>query len=188
MQLNLKSFNFDAIRSFDWRSLQKYTSPQAAGDFNAFLEKLPQNAGQSILVIAAITWASAGAIGLYTTLQLRELTEIRSHLKEAESLKPIVPVINDVPIDPKEISDFVDRMAKIYFLLSIKANGSTILITADNTASFGQFREAIAHVQNGGSGWRVSIDRLCVGRECDKQPLAASLKINKVSVEKPEGK
>ncbi len=185
LKFDLKMINFDALKSFDWRSLQKFAKPQASADLNAFLEKLPQNAGQTILIIGGIAWAVAGAIGLYTTMQLQQLTEMRNELKEAQSLQPIVPTIKDVAVDPKDITQFVDRMAKTYGMLSIKASGSTILITADNTASFGQFREAIAHVQNGGSGWRVSIDRLCVGRECDREPLAASLKINKVSVENP---
>ncbi len=182
-------FNFqkqlESIKSFDWRSLQKYASPQAMGDINTFLEKLPQNAGKSILIIAGVAWALAGAVGLYTTIQLKEITELRNNLYTAEALKPIVPVVKDAPLNAKEVSAFVDKIGKIYGDLSIKANGSTILITATSTGSFAQFREAIGHIQNGGVGWRVNIERLCVGRECDKQPLAASLKINKVSVEKP---
>ena len=188
----MADFKFDfkqhlqSLKSFDWRSLQKYTSPQAAGDFNAFLEKLPGNVGQSMLLMAGVAWAAAGAMGIFTTLQLKELTTLRTSLQSADAMKPSVPVIKDVPLPPKDISDFVDKMNGIYEGLSIKATGSTIVITATDTAAFGQFREAIGHIQNGGSGWRVTIDRLCVGRECDKQPLAASLKINKVSVDKPQ--
>ncbi len=175
-----------SIKTFDWRSLQKYTSPQAAGDLNAFLEKLPQNAGHTMLIIAGIVWAVAGASGLYVTIQMKELSKIRAELQKAEAVKPIVPIIKDVQVPAKEVAEFIDKMGKIYAGLSIKANGSTILVTADNTSAFGQFREAIGHIQNGGSEWKVGIERLCVGRECDKQPLAASLKISKVSVEKPE--
>jgi hypothetical protein len=96
-----------------------------------------------------------------------------------------VPIIKDVPVNPKEVAEFVDKIKTIYTGLSIKENGASILVTAENTAAFGQFREAIGHIQNGGTGWRVSIDRLCVGRECERVPLAAALKINKVSVDKP---
>lgn len=176
----------NSFKSFDWRALQKFASPQAAGDLNAFLEKLPQHTGKTMLIIAGVAWAAAGAVGLYTTIQMNKLTELRAGLQEAEALKPIVPIIKDIPVPAKEISDFVDKIGKVYNGVSIKANGSSILITADSTSAFGQFREAIGHVQNGGSGWGVSIERLCVGRECDKQPLAAALKISKVSVEKPE--
>lgn len=179
----LKSIDF---KSINWRALNKLASPQAAGDLNAFLEKLPQHSGQTILIIAGVAWAAAGAAGLYTTIQLQSLTELRAKLQEAEAVKPIVPTIKDAPLDPKEVSAFVDKMAGLYDQLSIRANGSTIIVTGATTGAFSQFREAIGHIQNGGSGWRVTMDRLCVGRECEKQPLAASLKINKVSVEKPE--
>jgi hypothetical protein len=174
-----------ALKSFDWRSLKKYANPQIFEDLNAFLEKMPQHAGQSMLVIAGIAWAAAGAIGLYTAVQMKSITELRAKFQEAEALKPIVPAIRDVQVDVKEVTTFVDKIKPIYTGLSIKANGASIVITAPSTGAFGQFREAIGHIQNGGSGWRVSIDRLCVGRECDKFPLAAALKINKVSVDKP---
>lgn len=184
MKFDLKN-QIESLKSFDWRSLQKYLSPKSMGDLNAFLEKLPQNAGKSTLMLAGAAWVLAGASGLYAAVQIKEITELKNGFYTAEALRPIVPAVKDAPLGTKEVAEFVDKMAKIYGDLSIKANGSTILITASSTASFGQFREAIGHIQNGGSGWRVSIERLCVGRECDKQPLGASLKINKVSVEKP---
>jgi hypothetical protein len=179
----LKSLDF---KVFNWRALNKLASPQSAADLNAFLEKLPQHAGQTVLIIAGIAWAAAGAAGIYTTLQLQNLTELRSKLQEAEAVKPVVPIIKDAPLDPKEVKAFVDKMVGLYDQISIRANGSSIIVTGATTGAFSQFREAIGHIQNGGSGWRVTMDRLCVGRECDKQPLAASLKINKVSVEKPQ--
>jgi hypothetical protein len=175
----------DSLKSFDWRSLQKLTNPKVAGDLNIFLEKLPQNVGHTLLILAGVAWAVAGASGLYVTVQLKQITELRASLQEAQALKPIVPVIKDVGVAPAEVTAFVDKMKQIYDGVSIQANGSTILITAENTSAFGQFREAVGHIQNGGNGWRVNIERLCVGRECDKQPLAVSLKINKISVEKP---
>lgn len=183
--MNVDALN-KSFKSFDWRSLKKYTSPQATEDLNAFLEKLPQNAGQTMLIIAGVVWAAAGALGLYTTLQLQTLTELRAELQESESLKPIVPVVKNVPVNKEDVAKFADQAKETYGALTVKANGSAILIEAERTGLFGQFREAIGHVQNGGSGWRVTVDRLCVGRECDRQPLAAALKINKVSVDKPK--
>ena len=182
--MNLETLK-KSLLSFNWRSLQKLTSPQSANDLNRFLEKLPQNTGQTMLIIAGITWAAAGGMGLYTTVQLQKLTELRAALQDAESLLPMVPTITDIAVDKKEITAFVEKTRDTYKDLNISANNAAIVITADSTGKFGQFREAVGHVQNGGSGWRVSIDRLCVGRECEKQPLAAALKINKVSVDKP---
>jgi len=177
--------NIDSLKSFDWRSLKKYLGPQAADDLNAFLEKLPQHTGNTMIILAAVAWAGAGALGLYTTVQMQQLTELRIELEEAEALSPTVPKVVNVAVNKAEVTSFVDKTKDIYTGLSIKDSGSSIVITADSTNYFGQFREAIGHVQNGGSGWRVNIERLCVGRECERYPLAAALKINKVSVEKP---
>lgn len=158
--------------------------PKSAGDFNIFLEKLPHNAGQAVLIAAGIVWATAGALGLYASIQGQNLTELRATYKEAQALTPIVPKINDVPIDKDEVTAFVDKVKDSYSGLNFQVNGSSIIITSPTTADFAQFREAISHMQNGGTGWRVTLEKLCVGRECDQQhKLAVSLKVNKVSVE-----
>lgn len=172
------------IKNFDWRSLKRFTSPQAAEDLNVFLEKIPQNTSQTMLIIAGTTWALAGTAGLYTTVQMQMLTELRAELEEVQALKPTVPSIKDVAISAQDVTQFVDRTKDIYKGLTMTVAGTSVNITGNTTAAFGQFREAIGHVQNGGSGWRVNIERLCVGRECDRSPLAASLKINKVSVDR----
>ncbi|MEM7650893.1 MAG: hypothetical protein AAF204_02280, partial [Pseudomonadota bacterium] len=135
-----------------------------------------------MLIIAGIAWAAAGGLGLYTTVQVQKLTEFRAELQEAEALRPKVPQIQDVAVNQNEVRSFVDKVQETYGGLKISADGARITITANGTNAFGQFREAIGHVQNGGSGWRVNIDEFCVGRECERYPLYASLKINKVSV------
>lgn len=174
-----------SIKDFNWRSLQKYFSAKSMHDLNAFLEKLPVMAGQSALMAAAIAWASGAAIGLFATVQAKKMTELRAELKETQALKPAVPVIRDVPVPQADIKKFADVLSASYPNLSIKQQGASLFITAPTTASFAEFREAIGHVQNGGTGWRVSVDKLCVGRECDRDKLAVLLKINKVSVENP---
>lgn len=171
------------IKSFDWRSLQRYFGPQAANDLNDFLEKMPQMAGQTVLVAAGIAWASAGALGLYTTIEMKSMTGLRAELADTKALKPVVPIIKNVPVPPTEIQEFSKDLGQLYPALTIKQQGASILISSNTTANFGQFREAVGHVQNGGSGWRVSMEKFCVGRECAKDKLAALLKINKVSVE-----
>ncbi len=173
------------FKSIDWRALQRYTSPKAAGDLNDFLEKLPQTAGQTVLIAAGIAWASAAAIGLYTTVQIQSLTELRAELKDVQALRPIVPSVRDIPVGTNEVKNFAATLVETYPGLNIRQQGASIHITSNSTGNFGQFREAIGHVQSGGNGWRVSVDRLCVGRECKQNKLAALLKVNKVSVDKP---
>lgn len=175
------------LKKIDWNSsYKKITDPKSAGDLNAFLEKLPQNAGQTVLIAAGIAWAMAGALGLYSSIQARQLTELRSELVKAEALTPIVPRISDVPIATAEVETFINKVKESYPGLTLNVTGSTITITSTQTNMFARFREAIGHMQNGGSGWRVSLEKLCVGRECsDQHKLGASLKVNKVSVENP---
>lgn len=173
-------------KSFDWRKLQRYLGPQATGELNAFIERLPQTAGQTILIAAGIAWASGAAVGLFATIKTQELVELRTKLSETKALQPAVPRIRDVPVAQAEVQDFAKVLASTYPGLTVKQQGPSIFITAPSTGSFGQFREAIGHVQNGGSGWRVNMEKLCVGRECAKDKLAALLKINKVSIEKPQ--
>ena len=170
------------LKDFDWRSLQRYLSPQAAYDLNDFLERLPQKAGNTVLIAAGISWAAAAMFGLYTTIQIQSLTEMRHELKEVTALKPMLPKIRNVPVSQEEVAALSSGMENMYPGLRIKRQGAAIYISAQSTASFGEFREAVGHVQNGGTGWRVSVDRLCVGRECPKEKLAALLKINKVDI------
>lgn len=175
------------LKSFDLQSLKRLTSSEASADLNRFLEKLPQHAGHSVLIAAAIAWGIAAMAGLFTAIQTQKMTELRAELKETQALKPAVPKIKNVGIAKKDVENFVAQAKESYKGLDIKANGSTIIITGRSTRNFTEFREAIGHVQNGGAGWRVSLEKLCVGRECDKQyKLAASLKVNKVSVETPK--
>lgn len=174
------------LKSFDINKLKHILSSQSSDDLNKFLEKLPHNAGHTVLIAAGIAWGMAAAAGLYVAVQTQALTELRATLKEIEALKPAVPKIKNVPIAQAQIDKFIENASKSYRGISLKANKSTIIISANSTANFAEFREALGHVQNGGDQWRVSLEKLCVGRECDNRTkLMASLKVNKVSVENP---
>ncbi len=171
------------LGQFNWGSMKRLASPQASQDLNHFLENLPSHTGNSVLIAAAVIWATAGGLGLYTFVQSRSLAELRAQLIETEAVKPNVPRVTNVAEDSANVEAFVDNAKESYDNLDMKANGSSIVINADDTRFFPQFREAIGHVQNGGRGWRVNIDQMCVGRECSKKPLEIQLKVNRVSIE-----
>ena len=118
------------------------------------------------------------------TVNIQDVSQRSVELKEASALLPAVPRIQDKSVSAKEVKAFVDELQKTYKGLEIKGSSSNIIVSAKSTAMFSQFREAIGHIQSGGLGWRVNVDKMCVGKECKPNPLAASLKINKVSVEK----
>lgn len=166
--------------------MQRLFSPQAANDLNDFLEDLPQTAGKTALIAAGIAWMAAAALGVYTMVQTQTLIELRAELQETEALTPLVPRIQDVPVAQAEVARVAKSLESIYPNLQISQRGPSIQITANSTAQFGMFREAVGHVQNGGSGWRVSVEKICVGRECERNALGALLKVNKVSVTKPD--
>lgn len=171
------------ISNFNWRSMSRYLSPQAADDLNAFLEQMPQKAGQSALIAAGIVWAAAGAIGLYTTVQVQSLAEKRTELQEMEAVKPTVPEVRNLPESASTVSAFVDNARDFYPDLEMRANGSSVVISSRDTRHFWQFREAVGHTMNGGRGWRVNVENMCVGRGCDNDQLVISLVINKVSID-----
>lgn len=173
------------LKSLDIHKFKKLADPKAAGDLNRFLENLPQTAGRNALIAGGIAWMMAASLGLYATVQTQKLTEMRHTLMEDQALKPIVPEIRDVSVSKTDIAKLAEDMKSLYSGLSIRPQGTGIYIAAKSTNFYGAFREAVGHVQNGGDGWRVSVDRLCVGRECDREQLAALLRVNKVSVDKP---
>ncbi len=171
---------------FDFSQFQKYFSMKSSDDLSHFLEKLPHHAGHTVLIAAGIVWAIAAAGGLYMTIQIQQLTELRAELKDTKALKPIVPIIKNVAVSDAELKKFVERAQKGYRGVTMTTKKSEIVVSAPKTINFTEFREAIGHVLNGRPGWKVSISKMCVGRECSSaQKLTVSMKVNKVSVEKP---
>ncbi len=172
-----------SLQSFDWRSLEKYFSAQASDDLNDFLEALPQNAGNTILIVAAVTWSVAAVVGLYVSTQMERIAELKSEIESVDALQPSVPIIREANVPPQQLQNLASKIDAAYKGVKVAANGSNIAITGRSTAAFGQFREAMGYIQNGGKGWKVTINKLCVGRECSQNELSAELKVSKVSVE-----
>lgn len=178
-------FDKDALKSYDWRALKKYTSPRAAEDLNTFLETIPRHVSKSMLVAAGIAWAVAGVLGLYTTIQLQKLTELKATFQEDQALRPVVPKVENLAVRSEGLKKFIEGIETMYNGLSIKVQGSNIVLQATALSSYGQFRDAIGHIMNGRTNWRVDVDSLCIGRECDRFPLSVTLKVGKVSVSNP---
>lgn len=172
-------------KSFDWKSLRKFLDPEAASDFSRFMDKMPGDAGKGALIAAGIAWATVAALGFFTVVQAKTLTELRASLETTESIKPLVPKISLAPIPNGEISKIVTSFKALYPTLTVSANGGAISIKSKQTADFAQFREAIGQVVNSGKDWKVTVDSLCVGRECKDSGLGASLKIQKLKIDKP---
>lgn len=172
-------------KSFDWKSLQKFLDPEAANDFSRFMDKMPGDAGKGALIAAGIAWATVAAFGLFTVMQAKEMTELKATLETTEAIKPLVPTITLTAVPAPEITKVATAFKVIYPSMTISASGGNLSIKSKQTADFAQFREAIGQVINSGKDWKVTVDSLCVGRECKDSGLSASLKIQKLKIDKP---
>lgn len=175
-----------ATKPFDFRSLNKYLSAKAADDFNRFIETVPQNAGKTALLAAGIAWAAVAALGLFSMLQTQKITELRGQLEASEALTPLVPVIKMTAVPDTEITAFVDKAKILYPGLTLTNSANVITVQSQDTSSYAQLREMMGHVVSGGNGWKVSINSLCIGRECPQRAMDAALRIEKVTIEKPD--
>lgn len=170
------------IKNFNWRILKRLASPGVADDLNNFLERLPQTSGKTALIAGCFAWVIACVIGLFTVVQIQTLSQMRDELFEAKALDPVVPKISTVPVTKSEIEKFVKNTQGMYSNLDMKPAGTSIVVSARSTSAFPEFREALGHIQSGGKAWRVSVERLCAGRECSNYHLSAELRVNEVKL------
>lgn len=172
-------------KSFDWKSLQKFLNPEAANDFSRFMDKMPVQAGKGALIAAGIAWGVVAMFGFFTVMQAKELTELRATLETTEAIKPLVPTISKTPVPAPDVAKIVQKFKTLYPTMSATGAAGKLTIKSKQTADFGQFREALGHTVNGGKDWKVSVDTLCIGRECKEGGLSAVLKIEKLKIDKP---
>ena len=171
--------------SFDWKSLQKFLNPEAANDLSRFMDKMPVHAGKSALIAAGIAWAAVAALGLFAVMQAKELTELRATLQTSEAIRPLVPTITQTPVPAADLNKVENQYKAAYPSLTVRASNGSISIKSKQTSDFAQFREAIGQVVNSGKGWKVTVDSMCVGRECKEGGLNATLKVQKLKIDKP---
>lgn len=169
----------------DLNSLNKYLSPQAMGDLNKFLEEMPMRAGYGVLIAAGVAWLAAGLAVVYATTIAKDVAEIRAELVKSEALKPVVPNLVKSTVPADELKAFVARVDPLYANVSLSLAGEILIVQSTSGRYFGAFREAINHVYNGGQGWRLSLESLCVGRECGKGGfLRGEFKVNRLKVQR----
>ena len=169
---------------FDLGQLQKYFSPHAFNDADVFVREMPERAGQSVLIAGGIVWMVAVAGFAFSTIESQKVAELRANAVKAEALRPVVPQIIKKPVPDKDLADFAEKANPQYPNVNLSAKGSQLLVKASVSEAYWSWREAIGHVFNGGNGWRLSIDSLCVGRECKNGFLRGEFSVNKLDVQK----
>lgn len=169
---------------FDVNSLNKYLSPQAFSDLNKFIESMPLKTGYAVLIAGGVVWLFAGLAVVYATTVAKDVAEIRAELVKSEALKPVVPTLSTDPVPSAEVEEFAALIDPLYQDITITADKSKLEFTASSGRFFGAFREAINHAYNGGQGWRLSLQSLCVGRECEGGFLQGQFSVNKLTVQR----
>ena len=179
------------LGKIDWRVVQRYTSPQAVKDFDAFLDALPINVGYNALIAAGLAWIIAGAAVLFTSIEVDRVTNLRAEMMKVEALQPPIPQLKYFPVGKASIDALGKKIAETYKGITvISAGDGKATVSATDTDYFAQFMAAVNTLQNGGRNWRTSIETFCVGRDCKTSKLVATLKIELAKISdppKPEG-
>jgi len=171
----------------DTVTLKRLFSPHAYRNLDTFVEQLPLRAGQGIIIAGVAAWLAAGLAVTYVTMQANHVMALRADILKAESLKPSVPVISKIPVGEAELQPLVKRLTALYPQINISSSGNQVLIRGALTDKYGAYREAAGHVFNGGKGWRMNVESMCVGRECEGAQLLGTFSVNRLQVDKPAG-
>jgi hypothetical protein len=119
---------------------------------------------------------------VFATTVAKDVAEIRTELIKSEALKPVVPTIQVTDVSVQDVAKLVEKISPLYKDVNISASGSSIKVASGSGRYFGAFREAINHAYNGGQGWRLTLESLCVGRECEGSFLAGQFKVSRLKV------
>lgn len=172
---------------------KKATSPSSTQELTEFLETLPEKTGRYVLIAGGIAWGFAAISILYGTVQAERIAELKKEMSTAQAVVPPVPTVTNVSIDKNSIETFTKKAAEEYRDngVNITEKNGKIEIIATSGRQYGVFREAVGHIQNGGQGWRVSVEELCVGRGCLKSQKGAKsflyglFSVSRVNIDMP---
>ena len=178
--MNLKDFNMATI--------QKYTSPQAMKDLDAFLDALPINVGYNALIAAGVVCLMGASSVWFSALQLQNVSKLHSDLTNVQALQPPVPVLKYAPVSVAILKPLVEKIQNTFKGIRVEAGDGTVKMVAQDTDYFPQFLAAVSYLQRGGRNWKVKTQTLCVGRECKADKLYAEFKVDMVLFGSPETK
>lgn len=180
------------MKNLDFKNIWAWlTNPKHTQDLQSFVENLPEKVGTTTLALAGAVWLVAGLAIIYGTTQSDKIAALKTELEQTNTLTPPIPIIQNVQIDKQSVQTFTKKAASEYEKTGVKiseVNGK-IEIRGNTGRQYGVFREAVGHIQNGGTGWRVSVDELCVGRECQtgkaRSFLYGLFSVSRINIEMP---
>lgn len=170
------------FNNFDWNQLKRYANAQAVKDLDKFLDAMPVTVGYNALVAAGMAWLIAGIAVFFTAMEVDHVSNLRAELAKVEALKPPIPVVTYTSVPPATLEALQNKLKATYRGIAFAGSSSSVTVSASDTDYFPQFLAAVNFLQNGGKNWRVSINSLCIGRDCKGSKLAANLKIEAAKV------
>jgi len=173
------------FRKFNLASLQRYTSPQAVKDLDSFLDALPINVGTNALIAACFTFLVAGVSVWFTAQELEKVSQLHEDLTNIKALQPPVPVLKEIPVDIKTLKPAGDKIASTFSGIKVVAGAGSVKISAQDSDYFPQFLAAISYLQRSGRNWKVSVNAMCLGRDCKGPQLYADLKVSTITFGEP---
>lgn len=176
------------LSKIDWRSVQRYASPQAMKDFDRFLDAMPLNVGYNALIAAGIIWLVAGASVLFTSMEVEKVSKLRAELMEVEALQPPIPTLKHIAVPKAALDQVVKNVGETFKGISLITTDGEVTVSAADTDFFPQFLGAVSFLQNGAKSWKVKISTMCVGRDCSGSKLSANFKVETVRVGEPDTK
>ena len=177
----MNKFDINALNA----SLKKLLSPQSMGDLNDFIEKMPVRVGYPALIAGCVAWFIGGLAVVYATTVAQSVADIRAELVKSEALKPVVAQLVRKPVKDAEIDAFIEKIDPLYPNVQIQSlKNGRVKLSANSGRYFGAFREAVNHTYNGGQRWRLQLESLCVGRECEESFLSGVFKISTLKIER----
>ncbi len=172
----------------DMATIKRLTSPHAYKNLDVFVEQLPLRAGYAAVAAGAICLVLACLSITYAVLQANNIMTLRADILKAEALKPTVPVITKAPVEDAQVQAFIKKMKDFYPQMDITGSGARIELRSSEISKYGAFREAVGHMFNGGKGWRVAVENMCVGRECKNATTVHGVfTVHMLRVDKPTG-
>ncbi len=173
---------------FDTATLKRFLSPHAYKNLDVFVEQMPLRAGQAAVIAGIASLVLACLSVTYVVMQANNIMALRADILKAEALKPTVPVINKAPVADAEVANFIKKIEELYPQINMIPVASRVEIRSSAIDKYGAFREAVGHMFNGGKGWRITVEEMCVGRECkNNTPIFGAFTVHMLRVDKPAG-
>lgn len=166
--------------------MQKYMNGESVKDLDRFLDNLPMAVGYPALAAAGVAWVLAGMSALFAAGEIEKATQLRAELMKVEALQPPVPRVVYSSVSKTQLEQVLKNVNGLYPGITVTASGEgQVTLSGGQVGYYPQFRAAISHIQSVERNWRVSIQDMCMGRECNGGGLSATLKVDLARIDTP---